>query len=382
MNIPENLADTSVTISELLLFMGKTHESLTYLEEAEKVAMANDLVDMQLKVFNVYSQYYQKIKDYPKAIEYLNKYIKKNKENQLRINEEKIAVLEAKYKTEIYKYKNKDLSKKNKAMQKQIRDLSGSLNELQQTHEKLKTEFQENAEKINKQDSLISSQARMAVMGEMISAIAHQWKQPLNVIWLLAQAIGDAWDYKEIDDEFMENQLSLIEDQVKYMNNTITDFRNFFKQDYYTEFNIADTVKKAVTLVRYILDKENIAIIEDIDNSCTISGNPNELNQVIINIINNAKDAILSSNTKNPEIKISLNCSDDDIQLKIYNNGEKIKQDHLSKIFEPYFTTKEKTGTGIGLHICKKIIEHKFKGNISVRNTETGVEFKITMKNK
>lgn len=379
-NVYENLVNTARTIAEVLIIQNRSAEALPYLNEAEEIAENNDMPGMLRDVYSAFSKYYQNTKDYQKAIEYLKKYITTDKQYQSRINEESISELEAKYKTEIFKLKNKDLSKKNKTMKKQLGYLKSSLSKLQSTHENLQNEFKEKAEKIDKQDNLITAQARNSAIGEMISAIAHQWKQPLNVIWLLAQAIGDAWDFEEIDDDFMENQLNLIGSQIHYMNDTISDFKNFFKQDYYDSFFISETIENSIKLVQYILDKENIIINKKLDPLCKISGNPNELSQVLINIINNAKDALIENKTKKAEINISLDCNEENVYIRIANNGKKIEPEHLDKVFEPYFTTKEKTGTGLGLHICRKIIVNKFHGDISVHNTDNGVEFTIIMK--
>jgi signal transduction histidine kinase len=275
--------------------------------------------------------------------------------------------------------KSAELDQKNQAMNNQVTELNKTLENLQDTYQNLQKEFQETVIKLNTQGDLLSTQSRMAMMGEMISAIAHQWKQPLNVIWVLAQAIGDAWEFEELDDEFMQNQLKLIGEQVMYMSDTVNDFRNFFKQDYLRDFMVSDTIKKSINLVTYMLDKNRIKLIKDFDNNCQLSGNPNELSQVLINVINNARDAILRTEVIEPQIRVSLSCDDELVKIIIYNNAERIEPEKLEKIFEPYYTTRGEEGTGIGLSICRQIIENKFNGRIWASNKSDGVEFEINI---
>jgi len=118
---------------------------------------------------------------------------------------------------------------------------------------------------------------------------------------------------------------------------------------------------------------------KDIDEQCYLNGNPNELSQVLINVINNARQAILKSNPTDPLIKIQLYCKEKNILIRIYNTGDLLSEDHASRIFEPYFTTREKDGTGLGLHICRQIIENKYRGSIIAENHSDGVEFIIKL---
>ncbi|MDP8210002.1 MAG: tetratricopeptide repeat-containing sensor histidine kinase [Candidatus Stygibacter australis] len=368
-------------VATTLVKMGELDKALPYIEESVKLAEKYDLQwDMALG-YETYSLYYKERGDYQQAYDYLQKVLslkdKINKEN----TQGKIAELEAKYKTQIYKLQNTELDESNKAMSNQITELNESLSGLQTTYLSLQKDFEKVVERVNAQDDLLSSQSRMSLMGGMISAIAHQWKQPLNVIWVLVQAIDDSWHFDELNEEFMDNQVKQIGEQVHYMADTVNDFSKFFKPEYVQEYSVAETIEKALKLLAYMLKSSGISLIKELDDNCRLSGNPNELNQVIINIINNAQEAILRDKIIAPEIRIRMNCNKEQISITIYNKGNHIKPENLEKIFEPYYTTRGKEGTGIGLQICRQIIENKYNGTINANNCEGGVEFVIEMPN-
>jgi len=378
-NNSRDLGLTTMGIANIYIQKKDWNNALKYLEEAVKLAEENNLKINLASCYLTYAEYHEMRGEFAEANKYLHKLVEIKEEINKENNQENISLLETQYKTKIYRLKSAELDQKNQAMNNQVTELNKTLENLQDTYQNLQKEFQETVIKLNTQGDLLSTQSRMAMMGEMISAIAHQWKQPLNVIWVLAQAIGDAWEFEELDDEFMENQLKRIGEQVMYMSDTVNDFRNFFKQDYLRDFMVADTIKKSINLVTYMLDKNRIKLIKDFDNNCQLSGNPNELSQVLINVINNARDAILRTEVIEPQIRVSLSCDDELVKIIIYNNAERIEPEKLEKIFEPYYTTRGEEGTGIGLSICRQIIENKFNGRIWASNKSDGVEFEINI---
>jgi signal transduction histidine kinase len=167
----------------------------------------------------------------------------------------------------------------------------------------------------------------------------------------------------------------MILSQINYMSDTINDFRNFFKTDYLSSFSVKTAIEKSINLVDHMLKRQNTRISIIGDNECNLSGNPNEISQVIVNIINNALEAMQRHDVDNQQIVIKLNCDEEFITMRIHNNGEAIKDELLDKIFEPYFTTRGRAGTGLGLHICRFIIENKYHGKMNVINKDDGVEF-------
>ncbi len=375
----QKLGLAATAIAHVNILKSDWDNALKYLQKAEKLAEENNLKIELVSCYSTYVKYHEEKEEYVEANKYLHKLLtlkdKINNDN----NQEKISILEAQYKTQIYRLKSAELDKKNKAINNQNMQLNKTLENLQNTYKKLQEEFQEVVNKLNAQDDLLSSQSRMAMMGELISVIAHQWKQPLNVIWVMAQAIGEAWEFEELDDEFMKSQLKRIEEQVMYMSETVNDFRNIFNQDYTLDFNVANTVNKSINLVSYMTNKNGINLIRELEDKCYLNGNPNELSQVLINVFNNARDAILRNEVNDPYIKVTLSCDTEFITIKVFNNGKHIEPENLDKIFESYYTTKGKEGTGMGLTICRKIIENKFGGHIIARNLDEGVEFEITM---
>jgi signal transduction histidine kinase len=378
-NDPKDLGLVANAMAKVYILRSDWDNAQKYLEEGMKLAEENNLKINIASNYSAYTEYHEKRGEFELANKYLHKIVAIKEEIDKENNQEKISILETQYKTQIYRMKSAELDKKNQAMNNQVTELNKTLENLQKTYQTLQGEFQEAVNKLNTQGDLLSTQSRMAVMGEMISAIAHQWKQPLNVIWVLAQAIGEAWEFEELDDEFLESQLKRIGEQVMYMSETVDDFRNFFKQDYVRDFKVAETIEKSINLVSYMINKNEIKLIKELDEKCHLNGNPNELSQVIINIINNAREAILRGKIIVPEIRIRMNCHKERINITIYNKGNHIKAENLEKIFEPYYTTRGKEGTGLGLQICRQIIENKYNGTIIANNCDGGVEFVIEM---
>jgi signal transduction histidine kinase len=216
-------------------------------------------------------------------------------------------------------------------------------------------------------------------MGEMISLIAHQWRQPLNVIGVMVQSFQDAWEFDELTGEFIDQQVDIVMNQIQYMSDTITDFRDFFKPEMAQIFDIREAINKAIHLLGYVFKKYEIKLEKHLEEGCLLNGVPNDLVQVFLNIINNAQQAMRTAEIEYPMVRISMKKAQDNVVIKLFNIGTKIEDDNIDKLFEPYFTSKGENGTGIGLYICRKIIENKYQGSITANNTDSGVEFIITL---
>ncbi|MCF7919590.1 MAG: tetratricopeptide repeat protein [Candidatus Cloacimonetes bacterium] len=376
---PNDISTICLGLTTTLINIGDPADALPYLEEAMNLADTNNLKWLQADCYKAFSSYYEAMENLPESLRYLKRYIDLNADITQENNQEKITELEAKYKTQIYKLKSTELDEKNKAMSNQIAELNSTLQNLQLTHRQLQEEFQAAANRINTQDDLLSSQSRMAVMGEMVSSIAHQWRQPLNIVGILAQSIGDAWDFEELNDEFLKKQLELISGQIQYMNETINDFRNFFKPEFIKEFNLKDVITRSLQLLDFTLKNAQVTIVTEFEDDCRSSGNPNEIVQVLLNIINNAREAMQENNIPDPLIRITLQQQEEQIIIGIFNKGPQLSEETRAKLFEPYFTTKDKDGTGIGLYISRLIIENKFQGKLEMKNLGDGVEFSIIL---
>jgi len=226
---------------------------------------------------------------------------------------------------------------------------------------------------------LLIQQSRLAAMGEMIGNIAHQWRQPLNAIGLVIQNILDAYEYSELTKDYLEKQVVKAGDIIHFMSQTIDDFRNFFKQDKEKrDFSLKETIVKTISFVEAGFKNHNIQLELDIGEDIIVHGYPNEYSQVLLNILNNAKDAYLNENKRRRWVKISASAADKRSVVVIRDNAGGISEKIISKIFEPYFTTKEPgKGTGIGLYMSKAIIEKNMGGSLAARNIGNGAEFRI-----
>lgn len=235
------------------------------------------------------------------------------------------------------------------------------------------------------QEALLIQQSKTASMGEMIGVIAHQWKQPINTVSLIIQQLGMMVENdKEIDRNKLLEIESLVMGHIEFMSQTITDFREFFKPSKKKSFfNTADAIREISRLMSFKLRKMGIEIEIENRENFTIYGYPNELKHLALNLINNAKDSIAESKKDNGKIKITIDKEGDSGIVMIEDNGCGIKEELLpTKIFEPYFTTKEDSGTGIGLSISKMIINKHLDGDIKAYNNSEGATFVITLNNK
>jgi PAS domain S-box-containing protein len=262
----------------------------------------------------------------------------------------------------------------------QLKEKSEALEELNKSLEKrIKKEVEISREK----DRMLALHSRQAAMGEMIGNIAHQWRQPLNTINLIIFDLLEAHKHGELNDEYLLNSYNKINRVVQNMSVTIDDFRNFFKPNKEKKvFNINTIIDQALSFVEAGLKANQISINVQKNENTLILGYPNELLQTIINIINNARDALSESISENKSISIKCHSTRHQVVIKICNNGGIISDENLEKIFDPYFTTKpEGQGTGLGLFISKTIIEKNMKGIISVQNSDNGVCFLIELPN-
>ena len=222
-------------------------------------------------------------------------------------------------------------------------------------------------EEQQRQKTLMFQQSRLASMGEMVSGIVHQWRQPLNVISFGLMNIKK----RSIGQEKNLKTIAKLNEQVQYMSNTIEDFRNFYNPSRLKkEFNVHQAIKNSYLIASVMLKKSTISLSIEAEENFTLYGHQNELEQVILNIVNNARDALNHSPIKEPKITIVI----DRPIIRITDNAGGIKKEHLDKIFQPYFSTK-KNGDGIGLYLSKMIIEKEFNGEIWVESTIAGSTF-------
>jgi signal transduction histidine kinase len=234
----------------------------------------------------------------------------------------------------------------------------------------LEKKFQNYKIEINKQQHILSQQSKMAAMGEMLGNIAHQWRQPLSVITTLASGMKLQKEFDCLDDETFNKSIENINNSALYLSNTIDDFRNFFRTDKEeVKFRIKDIFEKVLKLTEAQFKNNNIVLISDIKDY-ELFGYENEFIQALINILNNAKDALEAINTEKL-IFISTYEKDNKAFIKITDNANGIDNEIIDKVCEPYFTTKHQSkGTGIGLYMTEEIIVKHMKGNLLIRNVD------------
>lgn len=245
--------------------------------------------------------------------------------------------------------------------------------------ERVAQEIQKNKQK----DELLYEQAKNVALGEMIGNIAHQWRQPLSVISLIAGSVKLEKEMEILDLDELCEKMNLIINKSEYLSNTIDTFRNFIKSEkVYRKVDVIDEINQALSIVKTVLDDCNIVLNNKIDSNIKINIDmvSGELQQVIINIINNAKDILLEKKVIDPWISIGVEKKNDTLIISIEDNGGGIPEDIKSRIFEPYFTTKHQSqGTGLGLNICYRIVTESIKGKIYVENTINGANFIIKL---
>ena len=288
----------------------------------------------------------------------------------------------------VYVYKSRiDLANKTIMQQKDrlegfTKELESTVQEktkeLQQLNAQLELKVEEKVGELIKKDEMILAQSRQAAMGEMISMIAHQWRQPLSTITLQISNIKINAMLGKASVEETNDALERISETIIYLSETIDDFQRFFHPDKEKEITtVCELIEHAVSFAEPRLKVAHIELDYSCRQSIEILIHSNEFTQVIINIINNAVDALLEHKAENPLIKIESHINEEDIEVHICDNGGGIKDDIINNIFEPYFSTKGKNGTGLGLYMSKMIIEKEMDGSLEARNSAEGAEFII-----
>ena len=276
--------------------------------------------------------------------------------------------------------KEKELEELNQNLELKVLEQTKQLKELNKTLEK---RVQEEISKNDEKQKLLFWQSRMASLGQMLGNIAHQWRQPLTELNLTLFNMKKASlnkDEKKVEELYKESK-----NLISGMSSTIEDFTNFFNPlKEKKSFEIKDVINEVLTILRKVIEQEEIKIKVDVPINYKVLGVSNELAQVLINLIQNSKDAFRQNEIKDKNIFISLkekkNLDKKSVILDIEDNAGGIKEENLDSIFEPYFTTKHKSqGTGLGLFMSKMIIEKSLEGTLSHRNSKNGSIFTITI---
>ena len=235
-------------------------------------------------------------------------------------------------------------------------------------------------EEIRDKDELLAQQSKLAAMGEMIGAIAHQWRQPLNALAVQIQFMEDDFEDGLIDEKYLKEYKIENMKLINFMSKTIDDFRNFFRVDKTKSiFNAKEKIEDTINILSSQLKSHDIKLNLNGD-GFEVLGFASEFQQVILNIVNNSKDILIEKGIENSQISINLTHTKIEGIITIKDNGGGIPNDIVNRIFDPYFTTKEQgKGTGLGLYMSKMIIEDNMGGKINVTNEIDGAVFKIIL---
>lgn len=242
-------------------------------------------------------------------------------------------------------------------------------------------------QKIKKQEEQLVMQSRLAQMGEMLSMIAHQWRQPLGAIGSTVMTLqtklqsGELtyhYTHDEGDEKYLHDRLDRIDNYVRHLATTIEDFRSFFKPNRdKTDFNLSEAMEKAIYLLSGNLESNRIVLRRNYQVDGRIESYKNEMIQVFVSLLNNAIEALSERQIAMPEIVIELEQVENLYILSIGDNAGGIDEAVIDRVFDPYFSTKANTGTGLGLYMAKIIIETHCMGNMLVQNTDDGATFSM-----
>ena len=246
----------------------------------------------------------------------------------------------------------------------------------------LEHKIQEEITQRTNQEKLLAQQSKLAAMGNMLGNIAHQWRQPISEVNAILMEIEATARYDTVKVDFLLKNISLCYEVTEHMSNTISDFQNFFKPSKEKEnFNVHEVCTDAVSVIMSSLKFHNINLEFNINEDIEIYGYPREFAHAILNILSNAKDALVERKIKDPKITLTIKTGKQFTIIRIEDNAGGIKVDDIDTVFEPYFTTKHATqGTGIGLYMTKVIIENNMHGFVNVQNIDEGACFTIKIR--
>jgi signal transduction histidine kinase len=237
-------------------------------------------------------------------------------------------------------------------------------------------------EELMKKDKMLSTQSKQAVMGEMMSMIAHQWRQPLSGVTLqISNLQFERMLGNEISDEKLEKILNSISDTLIYLSNTVDDFQTYFHpKKTQSRVDIHEVLNKAVNFAKARVESNKIDIEITKNKDIDVITYENELIQIILNLINNSIDALIQKDSEKLKINIEVEDLCEHIEIYVKDNGVGISKENMEKIFEPYFSTKDKNGTGLGLYMSQIIAQKQFDGGISVNSSDHETVFVVKIK--
>lgn len=251
--------------------------------------------------------------------------------------------------------------------------------ELEEHNKELEKRVQEEVAKNREKDKLMFQQSKLASMGEMLGNISHQWRQPLMEMSSLFLPIEAKINMDiEIEKEELLESIKKLNDITKYMSSTIDDFKNFFASDKEKiHFQVLEQINSTINIISGSLKVHEIKLDIILQKNPILLGFKNEYSQVLINIINNARDVLIQRNIENPKINILITEENNNVITIIEDNAKGITINPIEKVFDPFFTFEKINGSGIGLFMSKLIVENNMNGKLEVKNGKEGAVFTI-----
>jgi len=269
------------------------------------------------------------------------------------------------------------LAQFNQALEKKV---AQKTKELQELNESLESRVAAKLAKITEQERLMITQSRLATMGEMMSMIAHQWRQPLSTTTLLITNERLKTMISGAEPSECDKILEKISDTMVYLSDTIDDFQTYFKPDKSAEeIEVSTIIERLQNFIEPRLAQENVILDVDVQTYEELKTYTNEVVQALINIINNAVDVLAEREKDERYIWIKADSDEKRVIISVEDNGGGIADEIIDKVFEPYFSSKSKNGTGLGLYMAKMIIEKHIGGTLDVENTSRGACFTIAL---
>jgi signal transduction histidine kinase len=252
---------------------------------------------------------------------------------------------------------------------------------LQEKNRLLAQRVAEEIKKKEQTEKQLLLQSRLAMMGELIRVIAHQWRQPLNSMAGVVTNIELMMLMGRLDDQKLKEELEELKEAIRHMDSIITDFQKFYhRKRELAEVSISSLIDEVLSFGSFTFRERGIKIIKKYECLPSVKTYPRELQQVVFNLLKNSEEILIARRVQNPMIEIRTSYEAPWCVITIRDNGGGIDEKIIDKIFDPYFTTKEsKNGAGLGLYMAKMIVEKSLNGRLIVDNWEEGAEFKILL---
>ncbi|MCF7911616.1 MAG: tetratricopeptide repeat-containing sensor histidine kinase [Candidatus Cloacimonetes bacterium] len=358
------------------------------LDNASTIAEELDARNQIIQLYLHYRDYYHGIGDIAHAYKYFEKFHDAEIDRLDMENREKLTEMLTKYETaqkekeaKMLRSQNELLEKKNIVIEEKSQALDLANRKLQKANLELEHRLENIINKWHEQEMVNRGSENLGGFNVILSNIAHQWKQPLNAVVLMIQNLQDAYEFGELDSDFLEKFHDQIYQQIKYMSNIIDNFAyNLRDSDERSDFSLQHALKLSTMLLEKTLEMESITLINDIKNDFHIPGNESQFIQVLMVLLSNAVEVFQSHTQENALIELAAEVQADKLVFEVSDNGQLIPEDVLPHIFDVFYSTKsKKNNTGLGLTLAKKIIKEKFNGKIECYNRKNWVVFRIIL---